>query len=413
MKDIFVARQPIFDKCEKVVGYELLYRADGDADSARDVNDETMTSSVLVNGVLGVGLTKLTDGLTAFINVSEEMLFDGTVELLDPKAVVVELLETIEPTPRVTAKCEALVSEGYRLALDDFEYDDSYIPLLRVAELVKVDVVETGERTPEMVERLKPYHVRLLAEKVENQVIHERCVADGFELFQGYHYFKPQTVSGRDTASQSVSIIRLMNMLQDAAASDRALEEAFRSDPSLTYKLLRIVNSAALGGRGVQSITHAMRLLGRDPLYRWLCLLLVSVGRGGGDVQVEIIKAALLRGRMCEVLGDNMRNSVRRDIPSSGSLFLVGLFAQIDQLVGTPLADVLDEIDVTPEVRAALLGREGHAGRILKTAEAYAEADWGGAEREMTEVGGNPDILPGVYLDAVTWASERVLLNAS
>jgi EAL and modified HD-GYP domain-containing signal transduction protein len=372
-----------------------------------------MTSSVLVNSVLGMGLAKLTEGHTAFINLSEDMLFDGTVELLDPDAVVIELLETVRPTPAVVTRCETYAAAGYRFALDDFVFDEAFAPLLQLAEFVKVDVMECGGLLGEIVSRLQPFDVRLLAEKVENKEMHDECVSQGFELFQGYHYYKPETVSTRDPASQSVAIIRLMNLLQDAGVTDRTLEEAFRSDPSLTYKLLRIVNSAALGGRGVESITHALRLLGRDPLYRWLSLLLLSLGRDGGDLRIEIIKAALLRGRMCEVLGDTMRSGARRDIPTAGVLFLVGLFAQIDQLVGAPVEEVLKDIDVAEEVKAALLRREGHAGRILKSTEAYADADWEGAEREIAEAGGDPDVLPEIYLDAVTWAGERVLVNAS
>lgn len=413
MRDIFVARQPIFDARQKIVAYELLYRADGEASAAgSDVNDETMTSSVLVNGVLGMGLGKLTEGQTAFINLSEAMLFDGTAELLDPQAVVIELLETIQPTPKVIAQCAKLTGAGYKLALDDFEFDESYGPLLEIAAYVKVDIMATPEGLAEAVDQIRPYRVKLLAEKVEDQEMHDLCVEYGFELFQGFHYFKPETVSTRDSSAQSVSIIRLMNMLKDATATDRALEDGFRSDPGLTYKLLRIVNSAALGGRGVDSIPHALRLLGRDPLYRWLCLMLVSMGKRGGDVRIEIVKATLQRARMCEMLGNNMRSSLRREIPSPGALFLAGLFAQIDQLVGAPLEEILQDIHVTSEVRAALLDREGHAGSILRSAEAYAEADWEGAEKQIADMGGDPDMLPGVYLDAVTWAGERVFLNA-
>lgn len=409
MRDIFVARQPIFDARQRIVAYELLYRSDGETAVAGDENDETMTSSVLVNGVLGMGLAKLTEGQTAFINLSESMLFDGTAELLDPHAVVIELLESIRPSPKVVAQCAKLAGAGYKLALDDFEFDAAYAPLLEIAEYVKVDLTLTTEGLAEAVDLIRPFGVKLLAEKVEDQEMHDLCVEYGFELFQGYHYFKPETVSTRDSQAQSVSIIRLMNMLRDPRATDRSLEDAFRSDPALTYKLLRIVNSAALGGRGVDSIPHALRLLGRDPLYRWLCLMLVSIGKRGGDVRVEIIKATLQRARMCEILGDNMRNAMHREIPSPGSLFLAGLFAEIDQLVGTPLEEILDSIHVSSEVRAALLDRQGHAGSILRSAEAYAAADWESAEKQIADMGGDPDVLPGVYLDAVTWAGERVL----
>lgn len=408
MKDIFIARQPIFDSRQRVIAYELLYRSDGKTKLAGDFTDEAMSSSVLVDGVLGMGLKKLTEGHTAFINLSEKMLFDGTVELLDPTSVVIEILESVRPTEKLVDQCRALVAKGYRLALDDFVFEEAYRPLLGLVEFVKIDLADTSQDVAAVVEILKPFGIKLLAEKVENIEIHERCVELGFEYFQGFHYFRPETVSKRDVSAQSLTIVRLMNMLQDENAADRSIEEAFRSDPALTYKLLRIVNSAALGGRGVQSIPHALRLLGRQPLHRWLCLLLVAVGKGGGDVRLEIIKASLLRGRMCEALAEVVHGPIRSEMPSGGAMFLVGLFARIDQLLGAPVVEILEDIDVTPAVREALLERTGHAGTILKAAEAYADAEWTLAETGMATVGGDPDALPEIYLDALTWASSKM-----
>ena len=411
MKDIYIARQPIFDSRQRVVAYELLYRGDGTIEVAGDLTDDTMSSSVLVDGVLGIGLNKLTEGHTAFINLSEKMLFDGTVDLLDPTAVVIEILETVRPTAELVDQCRTLVAKGYRLALDDFVFEEAYRPLLGLVEFVKIDLRNSSQDVAAVVEILKPFGVKLLAEKVENVEVHERCVDLGFEYFQGFHYFRPETVSKREAGSQTITIVRLMNMLQDETATDRTIEETFRSDPTLTYKLLRIVNSAALGGRGVQSIPHALRLLGREPLHRWLCLLLVAVGKGGGDVRLEIIKASLLRGRMCEALAGVVRGPIRREIPSGGAMFLIGLFARIDQILGTPVVEILEDIDVTQDVRNALLERSGHAGTILKAAEAYADAEWEEAEAGLVKIGGDPNALPEIYLDALTWASSRMSMH--
>ena len=214
MKDIFVARQPIFDVNQKVVAYELLYRGDGSADAAGGASAEAMSSSVIVGGVLGLGLNVLTEGQTAFINLSEQMILDGAAELLDPEQVVIELLETVNPTEAVIEACQSLVDQGFRLALDDFVYDESFDPLLELAEIVKVDVIETSGDMPRVLERLEPFGVKLLAEKVENKGVHDRCVEQGFELFQGFHYFRPETLTKKDLSSQSIAVMRLMNLLQ-------------------------------------------------------------------------------------------------------------------------------------------------------------------------------------------------------
>ena len=407
MKDIYVARQPIFDAAQSVVAYELLYRSNGETQFADGLTASKMSSSVIVDGVLGMGLDSLTEGQTAFINLSEDMLLQGTAELLDPSQVVIELLESIQPTEQVIEECTSLHAAGYKLALDDFVYDERWDPLLELAEIVKVDVLDTGSAMPEALERLRRFDVLLLAEKVEDQAIHDRCVEQGFKYFQGFHYYRPETLTKKDMSSQSLAIVRLMNLLQNPGVTDREIEDAFKSDPSLTYKLLRIVNSAALGGRGVDSIAHALRLLGRDPLYRWLCLLLMTVGSDGGDLQTEVVKAALLRGRMCESVGDRVRSKVR-DTPGGGSLFLIGMFSDIERVLGLPVSDVLEDIDVAPSVRSAILERDGTGGTILSAVDAYMDAEWDEAEGALAGVGAETDGLFDVYVDSVTWAGERM-----
>jgi EAL and modified HD-GYP domain-containing signal transduction protein len=412
MKDVFVARQPIFDAKHRIIAYELLYRGGASATTAGgDLSELTMSSTVIVDGVLSLGLGRLTEGQKAFINVPERLLLSGIEDFLDPGKVVVELLESVRPTPEVVEATRRLKAQGYRVALDDFVFDPGFEALLELADIVKVDLLVSGDRLEQVVASLRPYGVQLLAEKVENAEVHDRCVALGFELFQGFHYFRPETLSRRDLATGAASIIRLLAMLNDVNVPDRALEEAFRSDPSLSYKLLRIVNSAALGGRGVDSIGHALRLVGRDPLQRWLSLLLLTVGGGGGEMRVEMIKSALQRGRMCELLGDGARSAVNRDMPPGGLLFLVGLFSHLDALLGVDMAQILDEIDVGNDVRGALLGFEGKAGTLLKGVKAYAEGEWTEAEQTLGDVGVDPDLLGNTYLDAVTWAGAHMTMH--
>jgi c-di-GMP-related signal transduction protein len=411
MRDIFVARQPIFDARHRIRAYELLYRDGAMALHAGDASESTMSSTVIVDGVLGMGLGRLTEGQTAFVNVPEHLLLGGVHEILDPSRVVIELLETVRPTHEVVAACERLKGLGFRMAMDDFVYAPEFRPLLELADVVKIDVIQSARGLEGMVHELAPFGLQLLAEKVENAEVHEKCVGLGFELFQGFHYFRPQTLTRRDLATEAVAITRLLALLGDLSVKDRTIEEAFRSDPSLSFKLLRIVNSAAVGGRGVDSIGHAMRLLGRDPLHRWLSLLLLTVGGGGGEMRLEMIKSALQRGRMCELLGDAVRSAINRELPSGGTLFLVGLFSHLDALLGVDMKTILDDIDVTRDVRDALLGYQGKAGTVLQGVVAYTEGDWEAAEARLEDLGAAPEILSDVYLDAVTWAGAHMAFH--
>ncbi len=202
-----------------------------------------------------------------------------------------------------------------------------------------------------------------------------------------------------------------MNLLQDPSVTDRIIEEAFNAGPGLTYKLLRIVNSASLGGRGVQSITHAMRLLGRDPLYRWLCLLLMTDGAGGGEMQTEMVKAALMRGHMCETVSEVVRSPMNRDVPVGGSMFLIGLFSDIEMLLGVPVEEILEDINVTNTVRAAILDREGPGGTILAAVAAYLDADWERAQSEMDRLGADSHTLFHICVDSIRWVGERMAFH--
>ncbi len=412
MREIFIARQPIFDARHRIKAYELLYRDGPEAVSAGDAGASTMTSTVIVNGVLNMGLRQLTGGQTAFVNISERLLLSGVHEVLNPSRVVIELLETVRPTPEVLAACTRLKESGFRLAVDDFVYTPEAHPLLVLADVVKVDVLQSWHEMDTLVERLRPFDVQLLAEKVETADEHRRCLELGFELFQGFHYFRPETLTRRDLTTESAAIARLLGLLGDLTVTDREIEEVFRSDPSLSFKLLRLVNAAALGGRGVDSIGHAMRLLGREPLYRWLSLLLLAVGNGGGEIRMEMIRSSLERGRMCELVGDVLAKGGSGDAPGADALFLVGLFSLLDVLLGVEMKKILADIRVTREVREALLGFKGKTGRVLRSVVAYADGHWDEAAESLSGLGVDPAILPDVYLDALSWASHHMIFHA-
>lgn len=403
--DVFVTRQPIFDTQNRVVAYELLHRGadggEGDTPaflSRQGSEDET-----------GLGVKELTGGKMAFVTVSRESLLGGGAEDLDPGSVVIQLQETVSPDDEVMKACKGLASSGFRFVTGDFALHEKYAGLLRLAEVVRIDVQKSvAEEKVALAEKLGVFKGKLLAEKVENQTAHEYCKALGFELFQGFHYSRPETLTNKDLSSQSVSVVRILNMLKDPNSPDGVIHEAFRSDPGLSYKLLALVNSAALGGRGIDSITHAMRLLGRDSLYRWLSMLLLAEGKDRTDVKSEIVKSSLLRGRMCELLGDSCPNQLPGAFPGGGTLFLVGLFSQLDTLLQTPMEDILSRISLAPGVEEALLGREGAAGTILSVVENYEEAEWDLAEESLCSLGADPENLSNFYLDSVTWASNRM-----
>lgn len=402
--DLFVARQPIFDLRGHAVAYELLYRRSGASLAADGTSREQMSLDVIIQTFLEIGLERITEGKLGFLNFSREMLLNGSFELLDPGAVVIELLEDVEADPWVVAACERLVRQGYRLALDDFVPGAGHESLLPLAEIVKVDVLNRSfDDIRATVHALRKSGVRLLAERVETREVRDACRQMGFELFQGYFFSRPEIIERRAVPVELTSVMQLMNQLLDEQVTDQEIEVAFRRDPALSYKLLRMVNAASQGTRRVESILHAIRLLGRAPLHRWLALLLASSLAARSGMDSELVYSIVLRARLCELLAAASGNPT-----DAGRLFLTGLFSRMDALLRTSMEEVLSRVDLTEEVREALLRREGPFAEWLALTEAYERADWERMADLCESIGVSADDLPQIYLQSLSWAREQV-----
>lgn len=399
MSDFFVARQPIFDLERRLVGYELLYRSTAAATSAEAASAMKMSCSTLVTALLSIGLNPLVGEARAFINVSRDLLMRQIFGLLDPRRVTIELLETVECDAASVAAVKSLRARGFDLALDDFAAGEEYDPFLREAQIVKVDVLGTARESLEpLVRRLRRYPVRLLAERVENPEMYALCTSLGFVLFQGYFFGRPETVGRRDMAPGIAATLRVMNVVADARSTDRDVELAFRADPALSFKLLQIANSAAIGGLGVDSIQHAVQMVGRVTLHRWLALLLVRGFPMDTGVARELALQALERGRMCELLAEYVGD--RRSAPSA---FLTGLLSRFDAILGVAMPELLRTIRTAPEVEGALLNSNAQLTPYLALATLYSEGVW---EPTLALAGrlGVVDDLLGLYSEAATWA---------
>ncbi|MEX0912155.1 MAG: EAL domain-containing protein, partial [Gemmatimonadota bacterium] len=318
--------------------------------------------------------------------------------------IVIELLEDVPADDEVRAACKRLVDSGYRLALDDFVPGGPHEPLLGLADIVKVDVLNrTLENLERVVKPLRRNGLKLLAEKVETSHVHDQCSNLGFELFQGYFYSHPEIMANRGVSVEQTAMFNLLNLLGSDAASDQDIEEAFRRDASLSYKLLRMLSTAAQGGRGVDSIRYAIRLLGRGTLQRWLSLLLASSFAAGGGTDVELVHTAVLRGRFCELLGVNAGREEVAD-----ALFLVGLFSLMDALLRTPMQEVLARVDLAESARLALLQHKGPYADFLRLVEAYEAGNWEEVMNVAPRIGLSPLTVPEIYLDAASWSREQV-----
>jgi len=404
--DIFVARQPIFDASEALVGYELLYRSNAAMTHAAGVSTQRMSTDVLVHAFLGMGIDRLTHGVPAFVNFPTEMLAQEHYKLLDPAGVVIEILETVECNEETLKICAEMKSLGYRIALDDFELDESRFPFLDLAEIVKIDVLgRSAEDIAKVAEKLAGRRVRLLAERVENADVLAACRSAGFELFQGYHFARPETVTKREIPVEQLQTIRLMNLLHDSNTTDSQVEEALRANLPVAYRLLRIATSASVGGRGTQSIQHAVQLVGRESLHRWLGLVLVSSVATDSGAAIERVYTALRYARMCELLAVRAGHTA-----AAGPLFMVGLLSQLDTLLRVSMSEIVEQLDLSNEVRAALLDQGGPYVEPLHIVEAYDRGRWDDVVKSAHSMSIEPEILPDIYVAALAWAREQLPL---
>lgn len=394
MYDIFLARQPIYTRSLEVHAYELLFRAD-QLNEARFLDGEDATSQVFINALMDIGLTDLVGTRPAFVNCTERYLLEGLPAPVVPTQVVLEVLEDILPTEQLIRAVKKLRQLGYLIALDDFVYDDSKRALVENADLVKVDVLAmSAAQLAQQVTLLKTFNKPLLAEKVEDFDTFSRCKALGFDYYQGYFFSRPNIVKGKHTPSSKLSIMQLLAKINAPDLEFRDLEKLIVQDVTMSYRILRYINSAMYSlPRKVESVHRAITLLGLKSIRSWINILAMS---NVDDKPYELMKIALIRAKMCELLAQNTA-------VSSEAAFTVGLFSTLDALIDQPLEDVLDKLPLSDDINNALLNKHGMLGDILLTVLAYEQGNWQMATENHSQ---QSSPLGSSYLDALRWADE-------
>jgi EAL and modified HD-GYP domain-containing signal transduction protein len=396
-----LARQAIYDTDLAVSGYELLYRSAPFHDGphpvdARVLGETAMSASALTMAFTDIGLERIVGDRHAWVNVGDAFMTDDLTALLPPERSVIELLETSKADGPVIDALAKLRAEGYQIALDDFVYRPQLDPLVRLANIVKVDVLAHDDAgLAEQVRLLEPYDVVLLAEKVETYDVLERCRALGFVLFQGYFLSTPHTVSNVHVSTEAVVRMQLVAQLNDPEASFGELAAMISTDVSLSYRLLRYINSAFVGMREpVESMHDALILLGSRRVRSWVTLLLLSDAGGG---RPDLVSTALGRAHMCHSLAEATGEDPDR-------AFLVGLLSVSDALVNRPLAEVITELPIGPDLTAALVDKTGSLGDLLRRVIAYERADFAVAAALPLD----PGTATRAYVEAIDWSTRLV-----
>lgn len=396
---LFLGRQPILDRDQKLVAYELLFR-NGTRNSAEVTDGVHATATVIVNAFAELGIEAALGKCRGYINVDEAFLFSDMLELLPRQSVVLEILETVPPTAAVIERCLALKAAGFTLALDDvIQLEPAYAELLALVEIVKVDIQPLSRvQLIQLVMKLKPMGKQLLAEKVDSREQMEQCLKLGFTLFQGYYFAKPTIIAGKKLEHSKLSLMKLMGLLLSDAETSK-LEEALKPEPGLTVNLLRMTNSVGAGtSEKITSLRHAITVLGRRQLQRWLQLLVFSSGAQAGASNPLLMLAAT-RGRLMELLAEDLR-------PGDGALadraFMAGIMSLMPALVGLPIAEIVAPLGLTGDVRDALCEGSGQLGDMLHLAESSESG-------ELETLTSNLAKLPGLSAKRLNQAQTSAL----
>lgn len=395
--DVLMARQPVFSKSQDVVAFELLFRGRHGEDLS-SIKDEDATFDVVMNSYANVVDQNGQKSVPFYLKVTDKVLMEGSLPELPPNLFSLEILGRSNITPALAEKVKDISSRGYRIVLADYDPDDSRFDLLlNIVHVLKLDIQQLGlDRLPDIITRLRPYQLELLADKVETKDEFRQCLEMGFSLYQGFFLSRPVPVKGKKISGNKTILLQLLAELNNESATGSSLEQIAVNDAALTYKILKVVNSAAFQvPREIESLSHAITLLGMEQIKRWVMLFL-TIGEEGKPS--ELTRNMLVRGRMCELLAELSGYN------SCMNYFIVGLLSQLDALFDIEMDDLMIQVPLNMEVKNAILHYTGSMGDILRDVEHYERGEFehlqGRFEKPFYEV---------AYRHSLNWADQVML----
>jgi c-di-GMP-related signal transduction protein len=393
---IFIGCQPIFNSKLEVAGYELLFRS-GAVNAFDGCDDGIATSQVINNALLEIGLDEIVGDVPAYINFTKELIINGVAQLLPADRVVLEILETVKVDQELIEGVKLLVEAGYKIALDDFTYSKEWDPLIKLAHIIKIDVMQHPvDKIREQLKHLEGSKVKFLAEKIETQDEYEQLREEGFDYFQGYFFAKPTIVSQKAMSAENISLIQLIAQLQSPDAEIDEIEKLVSQNVSLSYKLLRYINSAAFAlNNKLTSIKQIVIYFGIQRLKDWVCLIALT---GNKNKPAELIHTGLVRAKMCELIAEEI------GADEKNTYFIVGLFSILDVLLDQSLATILENLPLDTSINQALLELEGDMGKALQCSISCEQCIWDKIKFPEISIAR----LSELHMEATVWSRQSL-----
>lgn len=396
--EVYVARQPIFSADQKIYGYELLFR-DGTSNFFPGIDGNTATSKVLSNSFFTIGIEKMVGKKLAFINFTQDLLTQQLPLFFPKERVVVEILEDVEPDAGVIESCRDMADKGYTIALDDFAYNTRLEPLITTAKIIKFDFMATSlEEMAEYIGKLKNHNVKILAEKVETPEDFKKAVDMGFDYFQGYFFSKPEIVQGREISSMKMNLLQIMAAVNKSDFDFKKVEDIIERDVSISYKLMRYINSAFFKRLNeISSIGQAITLLGEKGIRSFLSL--ISMTKLAENKPDELIRSSIIRAKFCELAGGSNGFKV-----NTSELFTLGLFSSIDAILNETMDNLMAKLPLSKAIKDALIHEKGDLNNFLVLVKYYEKGDWQGVSELQQLMNLDEDKLPAFFMQSIEWA---------
>ena len=404
---LFIGRQPILGREQQLLAYELLLSDGPIATRNRDeILDPALdTAGIIARVFTGQETSEVLGPYRGFINVDRDFLFSELIDALPAQMVVLEILDSIAPTQETITRCQQLHDSGFSLAVDgNMGHDTAHHPLIMLADIIKLDIVTLDEDTlRQRIIRFKPLGKKLLAKNVESLQQLSFCQSLGFELFQGYYFATPKILASKKLNPSQLVLMRLLALvMEDADTSE--VEHAFKAEPGLTVNMLRLTNSASSGlATKVTSLRHAITILGRRQLQRWLQLLIYTNPKGETQSVNPLLQLAATRGHLMELLADRLQP---RNREFADQAFMVGIMSLMPALLGIAMPDILEQLPVTPRVKQALTDHSGQHGQMMRLVEATEQTDSTALDEARQHLPGITVNFLGTSLaQALSWAN--------
>lgn len=403
MDTSIVARQPILNRKKETVAYELLFRS---LNKNKEFNGSQASAEVITSSLDLIGLNNLTRGKHAFINFTAKLLKSEIAEILPQEKIGIEILEDVEVDQDLISSSKNVKASGHILLLDDFTYQKELIPLIKMADIIKIDFLQTfGQERKEIMELIKAKHnpdVKFLAEKIESHQEFKAAYQMGYDYFQGYFFTKPDTISTRKIPSYKFNYLHVINELNSREPDFKEISKIIKNDVSMSYSLLRTINAAVYGYK-VSSIQQAAALLGINKLKKWAMLYFI---KGlSEDKPNELFTNTLVRGKMAELLAEslNLKNK-------SSEYFTAGILSTLDAYLDRPLEDIFKKLSLTEEIKRAILNKEGKMGDIINLISLLEKAKWSEMKKIESQYNLDSDTTFDIYKKAISDTAESIKL---